>query len=247
MNRRMIFGTVAIAALVLLAGCSAPLQTTATGATTSGSAPTISTTGNGEVSTEADVAVLTVAVMAREDTANAAREAVAADAERMRSALLDAGVAEDAITTQNYRINPRMDGFREGGDREITGYEAVHTYRIETTPDNAGTVVDTAVGNGASQVYGVYFTLSDERRAELRAEALEQAMDDARTDADTIASAAGLTVTGVQSASTGGGYSPIYESRAVAADAGGAGGVPTQFDAGPVTVTANVQVTYTAA
>ncbi len=196
------------------------------------------------MSADADLAVVTVAVTAREDTANAAREEVAASASTMREALRETGVDDDAVTTESYRIRPVTEPSPERDEREITGYEAVHTYRIETTPDEAGTVVDTAIGNGASEVYGVSFTLSDDQRAELREQALERAMDAARTDADAIAGAADLTVTGVQSASTGGGYSPVYEMRATAADSGG---VPTEFDAGSVTVSATVDVTFTAA
>ncbi|WP_336024266.1 SIMPL domain-containing protein [Halobellus salinisoli] len=243
MNRRLGLATVAIATLVLLAGCSAPLQTTAGGEIPTDDVRTISTSGSGEVSADADLAVVTVAVTARADTANAAREDVAASAATMREALREAGVDDDAVTTESYRIRPIAEP-RSDSDREITGYEAVHTYRIETTPDEAGSVVDTAIENGASEVYGVSFTLSDDQREELREEALQRAMDAARTDADSIAAAADLTVTGVQSASTGGGYSPVYETRATAADSGG---VPTEFDAGSVTVSATVDVTYRAA
>lgn len=196
------------------------------------------------MSADADRAVVTVAVTARADGAEAAREAVAENATLMREALREAGVADDAVTTDAYRVRPITDAHRESGEREITGYEAVHAYRIETTPGAAGTVVDTAVGNGASEVHGVTFTLSDETRAELREQAIERAMSDARADAEAIAASANLSVTGVHSASTGGDYGPVYETRAVAADSGGA---PTEFDAGAVTVTATVDVTYVAA
>ena len=245
MNRRLGIATIAIATLVLLAGCTAPLQATNSDSAFGDAHRTISTTGSGEVSTEADRAVVTVAVTARADTAEAARSAVAANATEMRDALREAGVDDDAVTTASYRVRPISEPVRESGPREVTGYEAVHAYRIETTPDAAGTVVDTAVGNGATEVYGVSFTLSDETRTELRAQALERAMDAARDDADAIASATDLTVTGVQSASTSGGYAPAYEVRETAADSGGS--LPTQFDGGSVTVTANVDVTFTAA
>ncbi|MGQ4556685.1 SIMPL domain-containing protein [Halobellus sp. GM3] len=244
MVRRFTIGTVAVAALVLLAGCSAPLQTTNGSDSLTDAERTISTSGTGEVSTDADRAVVDVAVTARADGAEAAREAVAADATRMREALREAGVNDESVTTSSYRVRPITNVDREAGEREIVGYEAVHAYRIETTPDAAGTVVDTAIGNGASEVHGVTFTLSDDTRAELRERALDRAMNAARSDADAIASSAGLTVTGVQSASTSGGNAPVYEMRETAADSGG---VPTEFDAGSVTVTANVDVTYTAA
>lgn len=250
MNRRISI-TVLVAALVLLAGCSGPLQSTATDAApadgtassaSDGTPRTISTTGTGEVSADADRAVVSVAVTARAETAEAARSAVAESATQMRDALRDAGVDDDAVTTASYRLHPYYsDVDRETGTREIAGYEAVHAYQIETTPDAAGTVVDTAIGNGASEVSNVRFTLSSETRAELRERALERAMNAARADADAMASAADLSVAYVQSATSSDSHGPIYAVRETAADVGGA---PTQFDAGSVTVTARVEVTY---
>lgn len=183
----------AVAALVMLAGCGAALQTTGgntpAGGTAAGDAQrTISTSGTGEVAADADRAAVTVAVTARADTAEGAREAVATNATRLRGALRDA-----------------------------------------------------AVGNGAEEVRGVTFTLADETRAALREEALARAMSAARADADTVASSAGLSITGVQSARTGGGVGPAYGIRE-SVDGG-----ETAFDAGSVTVTATVDVTYTAA
>ena len=244
MNRRL-GAAVAVAALVVLAGCGAALQTTGgstpAGGTDAGDAQrTISTSGTGEVAADADRAVVTVAVTARADTAEGAREAVATNATRMRGALRDAGVDDGDVTTASYRVRPRFETDRERGDRTIAGYEAVHAYRIDAAADAAGTVVDTAVGNGADEVQGVTFTLSDETRAELREEALERAMSTARADADTIASSAGLSITGVQSARTSSGFGPAYEIR----DSAEGGG--TTFDAGSVTVTATVDVTYAA-
>lgn len=243
MNVRTGAATVAVVALVLLAGCGAALQTTSGGALANDTETgelhrTVSTSGTGEASAETDRAVVTVAVTARAETAERARETVATDAMRMRDVLREAGVDDDAVTTAYYRIQPRFD---DNPERTTVGYEAVHAYRIDAAADAAGTVVDVAVGNGADEVRGVMFTLSDERRVELREQALEGAMSAARTDADTIASAADLSITGVQSVSTGGGVAPVYAARETAADAG------TTFDAGPVTVTATVDVTYVAA
>ncbi len=235
----------AVAALVLLAGCGAALQTTGEPtATTGGDAGatqrTVSTTGAGTAVADADRAVVRVAVTARADTAEAAREAVAADAARMRTALRDAGVDDDAVTTAYYRISPQ---YADGGERDgraIVGYDAVHAYRIDAAADAAGTVVDTALGGGASEVQGVTFTLGDETRAELRAVALERAMAAARADAETIAASSELSVVGVQSASTGGHVGPVYGPEA-------ADRLGTTFDSGSVTVTATVAVTYVAA
>lgn len=245
MNTRLGPAAVTVAALVLLAGCGAALQT-ADGPTPADSTEagepqrTISTSGTGEVSADADRAVVTVAVTARADSAEDAREAVATNATRMRDALRAAGVDDDDVTTAYYQVRPRFEHDRERDERTLVGYEAVHAYRIDAAADAAGAVVDAAVGNGATEVQGVTFTLSDQTRAELREEALERAMSAARADADTIASSADLSITGVQSASTSGGVGPVYETRETASDAG------TTFDAGSVTVTASVDVTYVA-
>ena len=231
------------ALLVLLAGCVAPLQTT--GGTAEDADPTtIDVSGTGQASAEADLAVVSVAVTARADAADAARGGVAADVERMRTALRDAGVPDEDVTTAFFRISPRYGAV--DGEREVIGYEAVHAFRIETDPARAGEVVDLAVGNGADRVDGIAFTLSDERRADLREQALTAAVDAARADADTVAAATGLSVTGVASAATGGGFGPVFDAR-FAESGGGGAGVPTTLEPGPVTVTATVSVTYTAA
>jgi hypothetical protein len=227
--------------LVLLAGCAGPLQTaTATADTTDGT--TISTTGTGAVDTDADLAVVSVAVVATADSADAARGQVAADVERMRTALRDAGVPDDAVSTASFAVFPEYDF--EGRERTDRGFRAIHSFRIETDPARAGEIVDLAVGNGATEVHGVSFTLTDETRAALRAQAIDRAVTAARADADAMAGAAGLSVTSVETMSTSGGFVPVerFDVTESAAD-----GARTTFEPGPVSVSVTVDVTYRAA
>ena len=244
---------IALGAILVLAGCMAPLQSddpSGAAAATAGQAatdggvdgPTVSVTGTGEVETEADLAIVLLSVTATADTADEARSQVAGDVERMRAALREAGVADDAVTTSGFRIYPQYDHSER--ERELIGYQAAHSFRVEVAPDAAGTVVDAAVGNGASTVESVQFTLTDETRAELREQALGDAVSAARADADALAAATGLSISGVHSASTSGGFTPVYEERAESAD--GAAGGSTSFTPGPVTVSATVQLTYLA-
>jgi hypothetical protein len=226
---------VALAGLLLLAGCTAPLQTGASSADDTG--PTISTAGTGQVSAEADLAVVSVAVTARADSADDARGQVADGVASVREALADAGLPEDAVTTAFFSVRPSDDD----EDRVPDSYRATHALRIETDPARAGEVVDLAVGNGATEVNGVQFTLSDETRDELRAEALAQAVERARADADAVAVAANLELTGVRSISVGTDRSPGPFYAETAADRGG----QTSFAPGPVTVSASVSITYT--
>ncbi|KAB1187377.1 MULTISPECIES: SIMPL domain-containing protein [Haloferax] len=244
MKRRLI-APLLLAGLVLLAGClSAPLQTTP-GSTDGTDATTISTTGTGEVTAESDLAVVNVAITATADSADEARGMVADDVAAVRAALTDAGIAEDAIQSTGFNIYPE---YNYNGERELIGYRAVHSLTVEVAPDRAGEVIDLAVGAGADEIRGVFFTLTDEKRAELRSEALTQAVESAKADADTVAAAADLRITGVHTANVGGGFSPGPYPVAYAEDAARAtsAGAPTELTPGPVTVSATVQMVYTA-
>jgi uncharacterized protein YggE len=231
----------ALGVLVMLAGCVGPLQTGTAAAETTTST-TISVTGTGSVSTDADLAVVFVAVSADADTADAARGQVAADVDRMRSALREANVPDDAVTTTSFTLVQQYD-YRDG-ERVEMGYRATHAVSIETSPAHAGEIVDIAVGNGATEVGGVSFTLTEETRAELRSQAIERAVTAARADADAMAGAAGLSVTSIQTMSTSGGFTPV--ERLDLAESAASGG-QTTFEPGPVTVSATVDVTYRAA
>ena len=229
MNRPLL--AVALAGIVLLAGCSAPLQTAT--AADADDATTVVTTGSGSVTADADLAVLSLSVVAVADSADAARKDAANRSSTLVDALRDAGADDDAITTAGYSLNAQYD--RE--DADPTEYRAVHAYRVEVAPDDAGTAIDAAVADAAAEVWGVSFTLSADTRADLRAEAVGNAVADARIDADAAADAAGLTVTGVDHVEVG--SMPVFAGRALeSADAS------TELRPGPVTVEATVTVTY---
>lgn len=200
----------------------------------------ISVSASASTTAAPDLAVVNVAVVERAESADAAREAVATAVEQLRAELESAGIGADAIHTTGYQL--RADYRYDDGERELRGYVATQRFEIEAPAvDRAGEVIDAAVAGGANEIQGVQFTLSDERKQELRASVLEDAMDRARADADAVAGAAGLTVSGVQSVSTGSnGYVPPYYADAERADTG------TVVDPGPVTVSANVDVTYVA-
>lgn len=227
--------------LLVLAGCAGagPLQTT--GAATDESPPSISVSAGGSVAVEPDLAVVTVAAETTADSADDAREAVAADVAAVREALADLGIEDDAITTAYFRIDPQYDHSRE--TREVVGYRAVHALTVESDVEAAGEVVDTAVSAGAARVDGVRFTLTDDRRQTAREQALGEAMDNAAADAEALATAGDLSIDGIRSVATGG-PTVIPVERQVAAD--GDAAQATTIESGPVTVRATVQVVYSA-
>lgn len=242
---------VIFAAMLLLAGCVAPLQTdggSAAAPADGETPPNISVSGTGTASADADLALVSVTISALDSDAEAARSAVAEDSQAMFDALTDAGVdTEEAVTTTFFRISPEYDYSRDGG-RELLGYRAAHGYQIEVTPEQAGDAIDAAVGavsgdgeNGIV-VDGVQYTLTDETRADVRAEALENAVDAARADADTVAGAAGVSIAGVRTISTGADYNPYPQPRYAFEES--ADGASTVLQPGPVEVSATVTITY---
>jgi uncharacterized protein YggE len=233
--------TLALVAVVLLSGCAGVGQPGASGAETrEATTPTIAVSATGTATAEPDLAVVSVGVEATAEDATTASERVATDVSAVRAALADAGVPEDGVTTTAFAVAPVYDD--AGPDRSVVGYRASHSLAVEVAPERAGDTVDVAVGAGATAVDGVRFTLSDERRATLRATALDRALSAARTDADGIGAATDRSVTGVRHVSTGTSFEPY--AGALFEDAAGGG---TTLRPAPVTVSASVDVTYTAA
>lgn len=199
---------------------------------------TITVTGSGSVSAAPDQTVLSLAVTSTAADAATARDDVATRTNSLRAALVEAGVAEDAIVTSYYSLSP----VTRPGEEKPTEYRAVHALRVTLDgTDRAGELVDVATSNGATQVNSVQFTLSDESRADRRADALRAAMTDARADADVVATEANLGIAGVQSVSISN-DSPISVVYASATDSGAS----TAFSPGPVSIRSTVTVTYTA-
>ncbi|WP_166035503.1 SIMPL domain-containing protein [Halorussus pelagicus] len=244
---RKLLATVGVALLLVTAGCAGSLNPTesANAQTEQGDSgsETIGVSASGQAAAEPDQAVLQVAVVASDDDANAVRERLAQNATQMQEALRNAGVADDRIRTVQYSIDQRYR--EENGERRAAGFEGVHAFEITlSNVSRAGGIIDTAVSNGADRVDSVQLTLSEERKQEVRADALRDAMDNARADADVIAESANLTVSGVHTATTSDvGFSPIRTESLTADVAGDAG---TSIESGPVTVTAQVSVTYNA-
>ena len=201
----------------------------------------ITVTASGAAEAEADTVEVTLAVEARNDDPSAARQEVADGASSMRAALMGMGISEDDIQSVGYTL--REASSFERRENDVPRHYARHTFRVTLNDTGrAGEVIDTAVENGATTVSGVSFTVSDERRTELKQQALQTAMDNARSQADAMASAGGITVTRVRSASTvDTGFSPVSVEREQLSSSGDAG---TTVSPGPVEIDAQVEVVY---
>ena len=114
-------------------------------------------------------------------------EAMTAVRERLTEFDLDA----DAIRTLGVNLQPEFD-FQDGR-RTLRGYLASNSIelRLGDLP-SLGTLIDAAVGSGATSLGGIRFDVRDRRT--LERQALREAVADARARADAAASGAGGTI-----------------------------------------------------
>ncbi len=206
---------------------------------------TISVSGQAEVSAAPDLAIVSLAV---ETTAPKAADAAGENAKRA-AAVATAVKAllgkDDKVTTTRYSLEPRYQAGKPGEPTEprITGYVAHNEVQIETHKvDGVGGLIDAANAAGANRISGLQFTLSD-RNQQLRS-ALATAGAEARAQAESVASALGVKLKNVISATTSMNPSPMprhFDTRSMAALEARA---PTTIEPGSVSVSATLQVTY---
>jgi uncharacterized protein YggE len=251
-----------LAVLLVAAGCSAPLGSTAPGdgvqnqqqnqnrQAAADTDRTIQVAASGTAEAEPDRAVVRVAVVARSDDVSTIRDRLAANSSQLREALRDEGVDADQVVTTRYDIdqNYRYDPERNPDEPR---YRGQHAFAITLNNTSmAGETVVTALENGANRVEGIEFTLTEESRRNLRNDALAEAVAVGRTQAETAANGTDLAISGVASVETAETSVRPYrieETAALSAAAGDAGGgAPTSFEGGTVTVRAQALVTYNA-
>lgn len=152
--------------------------------------PSLVSSGQGEAKVTPDRASVMVNVQTRAATAAAAG---AENASRTR-AVLDAigklGLSRDQLSTEGYSVYPEMAYDRNGGNPRVAAYVVTNTIRAETKrPEQAGAIVDAALGAGANMINGLSFYASSIEEA--RRAAITSAVTNARADAEAMARAAG--------------------------------------------------------
>jgi len=234
-------GLLAVGALtgVLVAAIAGPAMTVSAAETASATPRIISVDGTGRVKVNPDVADLTVGVMVQRDRAGDASIDAAEQMTKVIEALKAQGIADDDIQTVTLSLDPVYDYNREPA--ALTGYSATNIVSV-TIRDltKVGTTIDAAIDAGANNVGGLSFRLDDTAAVETAAR--EAAMAAAKAKADELATAAGVTVTGVVSIteSSGSVPMPIYFERAGAA----LRDESTPVQAGNVEISITVSVVY---
>lgn len=239
----VLLATLGSAGVVMaLAGGSASPQTLQT--SNSDDAETITVSAQGSAEADPDTAILRLAVESTSPDATAARTQVAENVSAVTQALLDLGIEDAQIRTTDYRIYHDDRRPAKEMESEAPVFRARHTLQVEIDDvDMVGQAIDAAVDAGATDIHDVRYTLAEDTRMDLRNEALTAAMENARSQADTLAESGELTITGVHDIATADYSGPVYRYE-TAYD--GAAGASTEISSGPVSVTAQVTVTYNA-
>jgi uncharacterized protein len=226
---------------------TARATSTSGGLTGTGGDPVITVQGTGTVQVQPDRGIVTIGVVTSASTAQIAVQNNANTSNAVISALNGIGINNSEIQTIYYNVYPQSTCC--SGTPNITGYQVTNEFQVTVIASGAtvtqlgqdvGQAIDTASSAGANQIYGVEFTASSSATQQSQETALQQAALDASQQAHTIASALGVTITGVVSATTlSPGYvEPVYSEFAVSAS-------PTPIQPPQsLTVTASVEVTF---
>lgn len=169
-------------------------------------ARSVTVTGEGTIAMAPDMATITIGVRHEAKTAHDALEQMSAGLAPVLALLAEEGVAETDIQTRNLSLDASYT-YPEDEPPKLMGYAAQSNVSVRLRDlDSLGTVLDAVVAQGANQLAGISFGLSDPAQAQ--ADARRAAVADARARAELYADAAGVTLGDVQMISESGAGAP---------------------------------------
>ena len=202
----------------------------------------ITVNGTGETLVSADVAVISLGVMAREKDVLKAQAKVNEAIASVRAALIENGVSEEDINTDYINIYAMYDYM--GGEEELTAYNANSNLAVRVTnKDIVGQIIDAAFAAGANTLNGIPFSATD--TTEARAASLKLVFEDAKAKAEVLAEAAGLQIIGIEEIREGNTWSydsgvSNFSRQDVAAEKAAG----TVVQAAKIAVSANITVVF---
>ncbi|MBC7767955.1 MAG: SIMPL domain-containing protein [Phycisphaerales bacterium] len=195
--------------------------------------------------TAPDLAIVSLGVSARGDTARAAQAAQSTRMAAVMEAARTAGVEERDVQTIGFSLDPQYT-YPRGGSPRVSGYVSRNVVAIRVRDlSRVSSLIDATVAEGANELQGIQFTFQDEEASRNAARA--QALQTARTRADAYAAAAEMRVTRVLSITEPGGAAPPIgymrdgAARMVATEQAAAG---NQISPGELDAQSSVTVVY---
>ncbi|MFZ5450708.1 MAG: SIMPL domain-containing protein [Thermodesulfobacteriota bacterium] len=161
----------------------------------------ISVDAEGKVLAKPDLATLHLEVETQAPQSQAAAQENAKRSDALLKALKKVLKPEEKIQSLSYRLNPLRSFQSKEKPAAITGYQAVHRFKVEVKdPLRLALVLDTAFQNGASGVNGPFW--GHTQLAELQRQAAVKALGLARQMAAALAQAGGVKIKGLHKAAT---------------------------------------------
>lgn len=204
---------------------------------------TLVVTGVGTVKARANLARLQLGVVTFAATATEAIQQNAEAMSRVVEALKALEIKEEEMETSWFSLCPVYSSYESKTIQPpmIIGYQVSNTLTMEAADlEEIGLVIDEAVEAGANQVYGLRFTFTEEKLAELQQQARTKAVEDAEARATTLANGLGVQIVGVAYVNEGSCY-PVFREVGYG-EAAALSGTPILPSEEQLTVT--VQVTF---
>ncbi len=199
---------------------------------------TLFVTGTGEVKAQPDIATTTVIVTSRGKTASEAINTNASSAQKLITALNNAGIVQKDIQTQNVSVFPiYKDKINsQNATNNVIAYEASNSIIVIIRKINdTGSIIDLISSTGDYTISGINFALEDDKNE--KAEAIDKAVSDAQDKANAIAKSARTKITGIKRISIENTF-----TGSKFADAGAVASTPVQ--PGDLTVSGSVSIEY---
>ena len=141
-------------------------------------------TGNGEIAADPDYVQIQIEVRTNGKDVSAAQQETAQIMNCVIGSLMALNIPREDIQTAHYSISPMYDYIE--GRQVFIGYEVQNAITVKIMDiSQAGTVIDTAVLNGANQVSAIQFKIEDS--ATYYRQALRLALVDAHAKASAMA------------------------------------------------------------
>jgi uncharacterized protein YggE len=236
------------ASAVLLIAIAASLALTACGPSTlvANAVPPqrlLSVTGSGLVYLAPDVAYINIGVHTDRATASEAVSSNSAQTQQVIAALKEFGVEDADIKTTSFSIYPNVQYDPQTNQEIGTTYVVDNTVHVTVRQiDMLGDLLDATVSAGANRVNSIQFDAADKSAAIKQAR--DAAVEDATTQARELAAAAGVSLGSIHQLDF---YNAVPSPVISGFGKGGGGGLEAAsvpIEAGQLTVTANVSISY---
>lgn len=196
--------------------------------------------GEGVVTTTPNSATITLGVITESSTVSEAQKENNQRTSKVIESLIGLGIPKENIKTVDFRIEIMYD--YENSKQTLRGYRVIHMLQISDVDiQSVGTIVDTAVQNGANTVTNIEFTVRNPQV--YYDQALQNAVQDAQHKAQIIANKLGVQLQGIplQIKELSQQSPPVPFQTAMFAKSEAA----TPIQPGELTITARIEATFT--